>query len=118
MNVSDRIKKVNAGHMDWVKLYQTIDSALPIIDQISFFSQQSVSSSSQSLDSVSSSSADKTYLDSLLVNLNIQVIKNLSSTLHHALDIPETREMKQVTIRPGYDQVWCIISKTICIADC
>jgi hypothetical protein len=88
--------------MDWVKLCQTIDNALPIIDRIELFLQQTPDSP----DTVAPISSDKTYLETLLVSLNIQVIRNLSCTLHNAIDIPETKELKQVTILPGYDEVW------------
>lgn len=97
-----RIKKVNAGHMDWVKLYQTVDNALPIIDTISLFLQQQ-SSPTQHCSTLKSS--DKTYLDTLLVNLNIQVIRNMCGTLHAAIDISNTKESKQVRICDGYDEV-------------
>mmetsp|Transcript_20937 Transcript_20937/g.35307 ORF Transcript_20937/g.35307 Transcript_20937/m.35307 type:complete len:160 (+) Transcript_20937:1749-2228(+) len=97
-----RIKKVNAGHADWLKLYQTIDHALPIIDHIYCFTQQYC----QSTESPSLfESSDKKFLETLLVNLNVQVIRNLKRTLHSAIDVPSTKECKQVTICGGYDEV-------------
>lgn len=88
--------------MDWINLHQTMESALPIIDKILLFLQYPVSP----LESAAAS--DKAYLDSLLVSLNIQVIKNMCHTLNTAIDIPETKEQKQVTIRPGFDEVMLI----------
>lgn len=76
-----------------------MDNAIPVIDQISIFLQLP----SSPLDSTTAS--DKAYLETLVVNLNIQVIKNMFHTLYTAIDIPGTKEQKQVTIRTGFDEV-------------
>jgi hypothetical protein len=107
MLLLSRIKKVIATHMDWVKLYQTVDNALPIIDHISLFLQQPFSQ--MDIDAAS----DKKYLETLLVSLNVQVIKNLCGTLYTAIDIPETKELKQVTIRAGFDEVYLLLQLTV-----
>jgi hypothetical protein len=87
--------------MDWVKLYQTVENALPIVDQISLFLQEP--------SSPQATTSDQNYFETLLINLNVQVIKNLFGTLYTAIDIAETKEQKQVTIRAGFDEVIYII---------
>ena len=95
--VWNRIKKANASHSDWIKLMQTLNSAVSIFEYILFFVDQPLSDDC--------AARDQLYLQNLTSTLNIQVISNLCNTLCLAIDLLETKEKKQVTVRPGFDEV-------------
>lgn len=95
-----RIRTVKAGHVDWVKLNQTIEAVMQIVGLArQFLSERSgLTASSLTRDSVLRRAASLHHSDLTFIN----------KVLGTLIDWEETALHKQVTVRDGKVYNWCL----------
>ena len=104
--------QANASFLEWHRLYLSLESALPILDQCELFVQQEYRCPPPPPPScltplltgwTDRDARDVAYVQSLLSGCNVQVIRNCFHALSAALDFSLGRELGGVlTVRQGF----------------
>lgn len=88
-----RIKKVEATQIEWCRLYSSLEAALPILDIIGIFLN----------DTENRAVCDRDYIESLLSDINLQSIQSVFDMLQNSIDFQSSMESGATTIKDGYD---------------
>jgi DNA mismatch repair protein MSH5 len=88
-----RIKKVEATHVEWCRLYSSLEAALPILDIMTTFKN----------DKENREECDRDFIYVLLEGVNIEVPHSVFERLQCAVDFQESMEKGTTTIKDGYD---------------
>jgi DNA mismatch repair protein MSH5 len=88
-----RIKKVEATHVEWCRLYSSLEAALPILDIMTTFEN----------DTENRVECDRDFIHVLLEGVNIEVPHSVFERLQCAVDFQESMEKGTTTIKDGYD---------------
>lgn len=88
-----RIKKVEATQIEWCRLYSSLEAALPILDIIGTFLN----------DTENRAASDRDYIESILSDVNLQSIQSVFEMLQSSIDFQSSMETGATTIKDGYD---------------
>lgn len=88
-----RIKKVEATHVEWCRLYSSLEAALPILDIMTTFEN----------DTENREECDRAFIHALLEGINIEIPHSVFESLQCAVDFQGSMEKGTTTIKDGYD---------------
>lgn len=88
-----RIKKVEATHVEWCRLYSSLEAALPILDIMTNFEN----------DTENREECDRDFIHVLLEGVNIEIPHSVFERLQCAVDFQGSMEKGATTIKDGYD---------------
>jgi DNA mismatch repair protein MSH5 len=88
-----RIKKVEATHVEWCRLYSSLEAALPILDIMTTFEN----------DTQNREACDRDFIHLLLEEVNIEIPHSVFERLQCAVDFQGSMEKGTTTIKDGYD---------------
>lgn len=88
-----RIKKVEATHVEWCRLYSSLEAALPILDIMTTFEN----------DAENREECDRDFIHVLLEGVNIEIPHSVFERLQCAVDFQGSMEKGATTIKDGYD---------------
>jgi DNA mismatch repair protein MSH5 len=87
-----RIKKVEATHVEWCRLYSSLEAALPILDLITTF-----------VDDIDREECDRSFIRRMLDQSNQQIPQEVFERLQSAIDFESSMETGSTIIKDGYD---------------
>ena len=88
-----RIKKVEATHVEWCRLYSSLEAALPIIEITAAFLD----------DSENREKCDIDFIEEMLQDINLETAASVFARLQSAIDFGGSMETGVTTIKDGYD---------------
>lgn len=88
-----RIKKVEATHVEWCRLYSSLEAALPILDIMTTFRN----------DTENREECDRDFIHDMLEGVNVEIPHSVFERLQCSVDFQGSMEKGATTIKDGYD---------------
>lgn len=89
-----RVKKVEATHSDWGKIYSTLAISVKILEHVAAFCQDNIIALKY-----------QQYLREMYEAISSECVRNLAEELDHHIDFPESMLEEAVILRDGCDPV-------------
>lgn len=87
-----RIKKVEATHVDWCKIYSSLQAAQKVLDHIRLFVASPLTDSD-----------DSAYIQHVCADIDVHTIYSITQILGSAIDFKESDEQGAVMFHESYD---------------